>query len=195
MIAAAMTSRKFSAPTYVDLAKARAKIERDIAPEECARLLAQSLALTAVKADLGFYWDDQGRINVAGSALATMKLTCQACSQPLALDIEAEIVGILVRSELEAQTLKNDADELKVVVVTGPELNEVELVEDELLLRLPSQVCVDANCERRPNMSFGPSLAVEPVDEKPANTHRPFADLAKLVLSAETTTPKSKEEK
>jgi len=194
MIAAAMTSHKFSAPTYVDLAKAKAKIQRDIAPDQCERLQSMSIALSTVKADLGFSWDDQGRINVAGTTLAVMDLMCQACSAPVTLEVEADVVGILVRSELEAQMLKAGDDELKVIVVSGPELNEIELVEDELLLRLPSQICVDAECERRPKMSFGPAIGDSAASDKSVNTYRPFAGLAELQLG-NATSAESKDKK
>lgn len=189
MIAAAMTSRKFSVPTYVDLAKAGARIERDIDPQLCSRLALECTNLVAIKTELSFFMDDQSRPNVAGTATATLELLCQACSSPVPLEIKADVAGILVRSETQAQMLKSADDELDLIIVTSPELNEVELVEDELLLRLPSQVCVDTDCERRPVMSYGP------LDEDlTTDTHRPFAALAQLQRNAQTTSGSEDEE-
>jgi uncharacterized metal-binding protein YceD (DUF177 family) len=178
MIAAAMTSRQLPAPTYVDLAKAGAQIQRDISPAVCNRLTSVAEQLEAVNTDLRFFWDDQGRVNVTGRANASLQLACQLCSQPVTFEVEAHVTGVLAGSEAEAIAWREDDMSLNIIVVSGPELDELELVEDELLLQLPSQVCVDADCEQRPDMAYGPLGAEIAVD-----THRPFAALAGLKVT------------
>lgn len=174
MIAAAMTTRKSNPPTYVDLAKAGAQIRRDIEPQSCIRLQAAAEALNGVRTTLTFGWDDQARLRVNGQATAELQLSCHLCTEPVALELVADVNGVLARNEDEAQFWRDQDADLNIIMVSGAELDELELVEDELLLRLPSKVCVDAACERRPDLAYPAADAAEQQDQ------RPFAALAEL---------------
>jgi len=185
MIAAAMTTRNSGVPHYVDLAKAGAVIRRDIPASAFTRLHALVHDLEPVQAELSFGQDAHGHTWVKGYAHARMRVECQACSEPVAMDFAATLDGVLVPSEAEArvvaQALREASDanrDLSVIVVAGPELNEVDLVEDELLLQLPSQVCADMTCERRPAMTYGP----EQGDSRGVGevSNKPFAGLADM---------------
>jgi len=175
MIAAAMTTRNSGSPMYADLAKAGAEIKRDIAPDTCARLKAMVADLQAVDTRLRFHMDEYGQVCVLGQASASAQLSCQLCAEPVTLQVRAELDGVLVYSEHEAQQLRETSQEHTAIIVSGPELNAVELVEDELLLQLPVQVCADINCERRPPMDYGPAN-----EDAQTDTYRPFAVLAEL---------------
>jgi uncharacterized protein len=173
MIAAAMTTRKSGPPTYTDLAKARATITRDIAPDRCTRLTDMVAELQAVDTQLRFHMDENGHRCVAGQATAHAQLSCQLCGEPVPLQVHAQCEGVLVSSELEARELRDEVLGKAAIIVSSQELNEVELVEDELLLQLPTQVCVDIDCERRPSMDYGPLP-----EGAASDTYRPFAGLA-----------------
>ncbi len=185
MIAAAMTTRNPRVPLYADLAKTRAVIERDIPASSCERLLGSVTDLQTISAQLRFALDGEGRVCVTGQASAKLRLSCQLCSEPVERCVEAEIDGLLARSEEEARLWQAQDNSLNIVVVSGPELDEVELVEDELLLRLPTQVCVDIDCVHRPAMTYGPLGDAEQVE-----THRPFAGLAELAENLTTSDAK-----
>ena len=162
-------------PTYVELAKAGATIVRDIPAQSCPRLAAECKSVESVKVDLHFFWDEDARISVSGRAEAYVELDCQLCTEPVRSRLLAIVQGALARSESEAQAWRDVDDKLDIIVVAGPQLDILELVEDELLLRLPSQVCVDSKCANRPALSYGEDLTSTSTD-----THRPFAALADL---------------
>ncbi len=177
MIAPAMSTRKSNPPTYVDLAKAGARIQRDIEPDSCTRLHAEAHDLSSVSAELSFVWDDQARVRVTGQATANLALDCHMCTEPVALELTAEVAGVLARTETEAQLWRDQDAALNIIMVSSAELNELELVEDELLLRLPSRVCVDTACERRPGLVYPAAEQAQQNDRQ-----RPFAALAQLKL-------------
>jgi uncharacterized protein len=162
------------APTYVELAKAGAKIARDVPALSCRRLAAECKSVRSVKTELQFYWDKNSRVGVTGHAQAHVELQCQLCVEPVARHLQATVEGVLARSEIEAQAWKDEDDKLDIIVVAGPQLDILELIEDELLLRLPSQVCTDTNCGNRPALSYGDDQG------RSADTHKPFAALAEL---------------
>jgi DUF177 domain-containing protein len=175
MIAAAMTTRNDRLPLYTDLAKSGAVVERNISASSCARLVSLVVDLGDISTQLRFNMDKDRRPQVTGAAQATVKLDCQLCTEPVPVLVEADIEGVLASSEEEARLWRNQDSTLNIIVVSGPELDAAELVEDELLLRLPSQVCVDLACDRRPVLSYGPADIAEP-----SESHRPFAGLAEL---------------
>ena len=54
------------------------------------------------------------------------------------------------------------------------DLDVVELIEDELLLSLPTSVCIDAGCVQRPKLAYGDAAAED------TQTENPFGILEKL---------------
>jgi uncharacterized metal-binding protein YceD (DUF177 family) len=59
-----------------------------------------------------------------------------------------------------------ESADLNIVVIEGPRLDIVELVEDELLLDLPGQVCVDLNCVNRPSMVYDDGASDAPFEQR-----------------------------
>ncbi|XOV81602.1 MAG: YceD family protein [bacterium] len=169
-------SAESSAPSYVELAKTSAKIVRALPAHSCMRLAAECKSVAWVKTELQFYWDDNARIGVVGRAEAQVEVQCQLCIEPVAYHLQASVDGVLARSEIEAQAWQALDERLDIIVVSGPQLDILELIEDELLLRLPSQVCADNACGNRPALSYGDDQA------GPVDTYKPFAALAELKL-------------
>ena len=62
------------------------------------------------------------------------------------------------------------------VIIAGSEFDAVHLIEDELLLSLPNQVCTDPTCPERPERQFGDADD----GEGAANQDNPFAVLEVL---------------
>ena len=155
MIAAAMAARNPPVPTYTELAKVGARLERRVAAAECARLHAAAAEVHDIAAELAFSFDDLGRAAVHGKARARLVLDCQLCAEPVMRTIDADVDGVLASSDGEAHAWRSADDPPHIIVVAGAELDVVELIEDELLLQLPQRVCTDADCERRPALSYG----------------------------------------
>ncbi len=175
MMAAAMTTRNSRAPTYVDLAKSQAVLTRELAPSACPRLRAVVLQLETVQAELRFGFDAEQRIQVTGSAEAEVEMACQLCSEPVRRHLSVEVEGLLAPTEEMADAWREAEGADNIVVVSTEELDAAELVEDELLLQLPSQVCTDADCENRPQLSYAPPQA-----HVPDEAEKPFAALSSL---------------
>ena len=171
MIAAAMAARTPPVPTYTELAKVGARIERRVAAADCGRLHAAVAEVHDIEAVLDFSFDDTGRASVHGTACATVKMNCQLCDEPVALAINADVDGLLAGSDGEAQAWRSADNPPDIIVVAGAEFDVVELIEDELLLQLPQRVCTDVECEYRPALSYG---------DKEAETEKanPFQQLA-----------------
>ena len=181
-MAAAMASQKSSRPSYIDLARARVNIERIIDASACSRLVeAVSPAGTVgdVSLKLQFSFDERVAgeaqpIRVTGSATVACELQCQACDEPVPYEVDAVVDAVMMFGEPQAQAHLQRRPDDHVIVTADSELDEVLLVEDELLLQLPHQVCADMNCARRPSMSYGPQ------EKSPAQRANPFAALAAL---------------
>ncbi len=182
MIAAAMATRKSSTPLYADLVRAGASISREIQPNLCARLGDATLQVEQIKAQLEFAVDADQRPCVNGQVSAEVTMACHLCTQPVALEIVAPVEGALAMHEAQAQAWQEQDSALSIIEVSGQTLDVVELIEDELLLKLPLNVCRDEACENRPQLGYGPSDAevrrFEPRAED--DSGNPFAALAQL---------------
>ena len=182
MIAALMASTDGSSdqshPTYVDLARVDASLERTVAADSFERLAQQCISLDPVQACLRFRFDEHKRIRVRVQVDGTCGLSCQLCleAQPWHFDEHFDVV--LARDEAQAQQWRDGGMDsgLGVVVTDSPELDLVVLIEDEIMLSLPSQVCNDESCSRRPQLDYGGEDVEEALQHKP----NPFAELEKL---------------
>ena len=124
-----------------------------------------------VSVTLQFDQDDHGRTRVRGRIGTTVTLDCQRCLGPVERPIAAEIDFRVVASDDDAREI---ADEIEAFVWTGEDIAVAELIEDDLILALPNQVCeaYDA-CPRRPDLKYPNEVGDEA--EPKAN---PFAALA-----------------
>ncbi len=176
MMAAAMATQDSKVPTYVDLARVGAEVERQVDAATCARLHTAVGDVHQVSAALKFTLDDHGRPCVQGTTLASVTMDCQLCAEPVTVEVSADVDGVLAASDGQAQAWRSADDPQHVVVVAGAELDVVELIEDELLLNLPIRVCADEACPRRPTMDYG--------EEEIERAASPFEQLAALQNSA-----------
>lgn len=126
-----------------------------------------------VSIELEFSYDENGRVHIEGQAIAPAKLMCFTCMKSMERDVAARIDVCIVESESEAKEVFADFD--AVVLPDGPTTIE-ELVEDDILLSIPSTACEDGeSCANRPQ-DFG---------EKQASTYRPFQQIGQVVKMGE----------
>jgi uncharacterized metal-binding protein YceD (DUF177 family) len=184
MIAALMASTngsaQRSAPKYTDLARAEANIDRAVAGDDCRRLATECISVDPLRAQIRFELDDEGRVRATGEVTGKCTIACQLCLEPKPWPIAAKFSALLATNEEQAQDWVDArrADEVDDVVVTGSEtLDLVELIEDEVLLGLPTQVCIDEACPRRPAMDYGDAETAAAIE---ANRESPFAVLKDL---------------
>ncbi len=81
-----------------------------------------------------FSRDGLGRPLIAGNVEATLWQTCQRCSQPVAIPVDAGFQLVVVEGLDEAAALDDALDPL---MVDEAKIHLLELLEDELLLSLP----------------------------------------------------------
>lgn len=147
---AAMDTQKPDLYGVIELAKRNGRLAKALDPGEFPRLLEASVSLASVAGDLKFSFNAE-RLPVAkGQASAQATLTCQTCDKPVAYELVAQFELILA-SVVRAAQLPRSAD---VRVIEDGQLALTELLEDELLLALPAQVCVDRDCKNLPVLEF-----------------------------------------
>ena len=163
MIAALLAPSVFalSSQNYISLAKREAKVEQTISASAFSKFADSAELITGVTVTLAFYFDDQRKLNVDGTATTKARMICFRCNQPTMLDLVSKISSILVFSEEDAveATKMGDHHRKGLVVVSKNEPDMVEIVEDELLLSLPQSIeqleLLGHRCEHREHASHG----------------------------------------
>ena len=123
-----------------------------------------------VSLELEFGLDSSGRILVSGAAEVHAKLMCFLCMKLKTCTITSFIDTRLVHSEAEAQEIFAEFD--AIVVPEGP-ITIQKLIEDDLLLSIPSRVCDDNS--RCSNVEQSSTSSTE------APMQRPFKNIKHLL--------------
>jgi len=140
------------------------------------RLAALVLGDGVVDVRLEFAQDDQGRSHVRGTAVVHAALSCQRCLEAVQRKLDVQIDLRVVGSDAVAREF---ADAFDSFVLTDDEIAVVDLIEDDLILALPSQVCEAYDeCPNRLDLSYPADGAT--VDAKGSARANPFAALAEL---------------
>ncbi len=123
------------------------------------RLAAAVLELRSVRYEVDFSIDDQQHCRVRGTAEAELRLPCHRCLLAQTLSVSAQLDNrLLIDSRsgegaaklgVAAQAARGD-----LVVLASPLLSLAELLEDDLLLSLPQQICKLADCVNAPGLSY-----------------------------------------
>jgi uncharacterized protein len=87
-----------------------------------------------VRFSANFTRDESEQRIVELDLAASLKFACQRCMQPMVVDVSIQSTLALVEDEAEAERLGGRYEPL---VVTGERMPLVEMLEDELLLRVP----------------------------------------------------------
>jgi uncharacterized metal-binding protein YceD (DUF177 family) len=175
MIAAVMVTR--NPRKYKELAKADASVTRTVSPSDLTRLGQEAIAIGETHAKYLFSYTDDGCPKVATRVETEVTMACQWCLEPLVVKLTASYAALLAQDEREAiswlERFAGD-DKPREVMVVGQDFDAVRLIEDELLLSLPHQVCEDATCPQRPGRVYKAPETEEKTVESP------FASLAML---------------
>lgn len=168
MIAPAMNSRTDGALTYQSLGQRKALVERVVRSEQMARLEQECTELGDLQVKLYFDRDARYRVVVEGVIEASAKLPCHLCQEPVSYNLRTTFNATIASTEEQAEYWSSgeESADLNIVVIEGPRLDIVELVEDELLLDLPGQVCVDPDCGNRPAMVYDDGASDAPLEQE-----------------------------
>ncbi len=160
-----------------ELARKGGQFSAEIPLAAFPRLSSLVLGDGSVSVELGFARDEEGRSRVVGRALLAPTLQCQRCLEPVVRQLDVPIDLRVVRTEEHATEL---ADQFDTFVLAEDAVSIVDLVEDDLLLGLPAQVCkaYDA-CPNRPELDF-PVADGAGLEEKEPARPNPFGVLAEL---------------
>ncbi len=158
-----------------ELARTRGLFVGEIPITAFPRLNEIVLADGSVRINLAFARDDEGFSRVQGVAVFAPTLECQRCLEPIERALEVKIDLCIVNSPEQAAEL---AEELDTFELTEDDVSIVDLLEDDLLLALPSQVCeaYDA-CPNRPDLNYP---ANKPAALQQPPRRNPFGVLAGL---------------
>lgn len=127
----------------------------------------------SVSIRLEFTFDANGRVHVVGCVVAPAELMCYTCMKVRKCEVNASIDMRVVYTEDEAREIFAEFD--AVVLDDGPTTIQ-DLIEDDVLLSIPTSVCTDAGkCSYRPQDSKLESR----------DTYRPFEHIGHVVKSFE----------
>ena len=156
-----------------DCARANRKWQRSLSMPTFPRLFEAVGKLNeAVSVQLEFALDENDRVRVFGQIATKAKLRCHACSLEKEVPFTVNLDVRLVRSEREAREIFGEFD---AIVVSDDKITLQELIEDDVLMSIPSRVCDDQlACPRR-------HTATEAI---PPTTHRPFANIGRLMKAS-----------
>ncbi len=134
--------------------------------------LVGSVPTAVVAVSLDFRRDDEGRCRVSGRVTTEAMVECGRCLLPQPCTVSVAI-DVCVVGEEQASTLP---DTLEPYVLDGDEVRIRDLVEDDLILGIPHEVCRDGDsCPNRPRFEYG-----DP-EGNSGGSNNPFASLADLV--------------
>lgn len=157
---------------YSQLAKSNATISRSLPGFRMTRLSPLCLELGDFEARLSFELTQELEIRVIGEVSGSLSMACLRCTDPVSSLVSAPIDLIVFETEDELEGWVSGGKSVleETVVVSGPVLEALDLVEDELILHLPRVIC--SNCKSDNDENYVYSAGPEP--EK---TH-PFSKLS-----------------
>ena len=167
-----MDQQQITGLKYSQLARAEAFVERQVKGHEMCRLSRLCVNLQDFAVGLSFGLTTEENILVDGKACGAVQLACHRCAGIVDSTISVKIDALVFESESQAQDWLADREKNieKDVVVSGPILDIVELIEDELILQLPRVVCPDCESPTDEVYVYSAGQAEEKVS--------PFSDLS-----------------
>ena len=93
--------------------------------------------------------DDAGHPGLAIELEGTVALNCQRGLHPMPVALGGRTMVLLAANEAELEAWDRDVEDAEVILASGP-IDLREVLEDELLLRLPfAPLCDDPDCRER----------------------------------------------
>ena len=120
--------------------------------EPLVRLASAVSELVAVSSQFSLSLDDYGRPCLAGQATATVVMPCQRCLEGVTLEITAELDQVIwFGAEPPGELVEAGVD---VLLSASSDMSYAALIEDDLLLAIPQQICRDQKCTRLPVLAY-----------------------------------------
>ncbi len=142
---------RMEALTPKKLCKKQALIEGRVPVSEFERYRKLGKNGDDVHFYLNFCFDQDGQAVVKGEARNNISLVCQRCLRDVPRKLVTPIELAIVSSEKRA----NELEDLDAIVTEGDTISIVDLIEDDLILGIPEQVCTDPDtCEYTPQFQF-----------------------------------------
>ncbi len=151
-----MTTRPDERLAYRDLAKQGARVTRSLQADELPRLQQVAPVRRALDVVLEFSLDSHSRPWVRGHATGVVGAECQRCVESGDVALRADFELCILTDDEAASALAAESD---VLTASGPTISVAEVVEDELLLGLPEQLCEAEPCPNMPSLQY-PASAV-----------------------------------
>ncbi|MBA3633034.1 MAG: DUF177 domain-containing protein [Acidobacteria bacterium] len=87
--------------------------------------------------------------DVEGEIFADVEVDCSRCLQPTESSLEIPFRAVFIEPEnhTEAEEAELEIEDLEVAPLTGGEINLTELVREQILLNLPTQVFCQEDCQ------------------------------------------------
>ncbi len=157
---------------FATLAAHGAVIERSLRCQELPRFAELVTPLEDLRVRLAFTHAEDGQVRVRGRLETQVALECHRCLEAVPVPITAEFDVLIVREDDEATFLGAQHD---VMQVPTDLIGIGDLVEDELILAVPTQVCTQTDCATAPKLEY--PAADQPDQEQREN---PFQVLERL---------------
>ena len=169
----------------------RPPLTRSIPESKLLRLAQVAELGSSAQVELVVNTDASGRHWLEGTAVVSAQPECQRCLEPVVTTVKAQFRLWLLSERAEARLKATNLEVLQehdVRLIADGMIDLVALVEDELLLELPEQPCLEASCPRMPALTF-PADADQLADavqesEGAPSTQRPFSGLKALLTDA-----------
>ena len=141
---------------YSQLAKSNATINRTLPGSRMARLSSLCLGLGEFEARLTFEFTPDSEIRVIGEVSGSLNMACLRCNDSVNNSLVAPIDLIVFETEKDVENwvLKGKSVIEENVVVSGPMLEVLDLVEDELILHLPRVICSHCKSDNGENYVY-----------------------------------------
>ncbi len=152
---------------YSQLAKSNATINRTLPGSRMVRLSSLCLGLGDFEARLTFEMTLESEIRVRGEVSGSLNMACLRCNDSVNSIFAVPIDLIVFETEKDVEDWISNGKSVveENVVVSGPVLEVLDLVEDELILHLPRVIC--SHCKSDNDENYVYSAGPEPEKTNP----------------------------
>ncbi len=161
----------------VKAAKAHQSFEGKLPFAKCERLQELALSGSEIAYKWSFFLNQKSQSLAELTLSGAFQLKCQRCEKPMHFELDTFIAMQVVETEIQAEKLPL---EVQPLMLNQEHLcNTLEILEDELILALPMiPMHEEKDCSFPQNEAYYAA-------KMETNTHKPFANLSKVLNSKE----------
>lgn len=161
-----MNTRPDERLPFRELARQGARLARTLTADAMPRVARLAPGRGELQAQLAFSLDSAGRPWVQGEVSGVVRATCQRCLEQFDHALQTGFELCIVSDAALASELAERVDVL--AAADADSVSIAEVVEDELILALPEQLCTREPCPYAPALSYPAAQAAgEEADDKP----------------------------